>query len=137
MDDGSASAYSLPMGRPYRLRIIALIAAYAVALQGLLSAFTPMAVALPVGVLCSGQTLDGALGPGEPRAGRCVGLRDARFHRRAAATECCYRPADCDRDARIVPVIGALRRRAARLADCACSAVRLSDVRNSTIVPCA
>jgi hypothetical protein len=58
MDDGSASAYSLPMGRPFRLRIIALIAAYAVALQGLLSAFTPMAVALPVGVLCSGQTLD-------------------------------------------------------------------------------
>ncbi len=58
MDDGSTSAYSLPMGRLLRLRIIALAAAYAVALQGLLSAFTPVAVALPVGVLCSGQILD-------------------------------------------------------------------------------
>jgi hypothetical protein len=58
MDDGSTSAYSLPMGRPLRLRIISLAAAYAVALQGLLSAFTPVALALPVGVLCSGQFLD-------------------------------------------------------------------------------
>ena len=58
MDDGSANAYSLAMRRPLRLRAITLIAAYAVALQGLLSASVPIAVALPVGVLCSGQTLD-------------------------------------------------------------------------------
>lgn len=63
MDDGSASAYRLAMGRPLRLRIIALIAAYAVALQGLLSAFAPIAVALPAGVLCSGQTLDEPAAP--------------------------------------------------------------------------
>jgi hypothetical protein len=63
MDDGSASAYSLAMGRPFRFRIIALIAAYAVALQGLLSAFSPMAAAFPAGVLCSGQTLDGPSAP--------------------------------------------------------------------------
>ena len=62
MDDGSASAYSLAMGL-LRLRIIALTAAYAVALQGLLSAFAPMAVALPAGVLCSGQTLDDPAAP--------------------------------------------------------------------------
>ena len=64
MDDGSATAYSLAMDRPFRLRAIALIAAYAVALQGLLSAFAPMAVALPAGVLCSGQALDEPAAPG-------------------------------------------------------------------------
>ena len=49
-------------GRPLRVRAIALVAAYAVALQGLLSAFIPVAVALPAGVLCSGKTI------GEPAA---------------------------------------------------------------------
>jgi hypothetical protein len=48
---------------PFRLRAIALIAAYAVALQGLLAAFVPVAVALPSAVLCSGQMMDG---PAEP-----------------------------------------------------------------------
>ncbi len=48
---------------PFRLRAIALIAAYAVALQGLLAAFVPVASALPSAVLCSGQMLDG---PAEP-----------------------------------------------------------------------
>ena len=48
---------------PFRLRAIALIAAYAVALQGLLVAFGPVAAALPSGVLCSGQMMDG---PAEP-----------------------------------------------------------------------
>ena len=38
-----------------RIRAIALAAAYAVALQGLLAAFVPVAVALPAGVLCSGE----------------------------------------------------------------------------------
>lgn len=46
------------MGRPFRLRAIALLAAYAVALQGLFAAFAPVAVALPSGVLCSGATVD-------------------------------------------------------------------------------
>ena len=46
-----------------RLKAIALIAAYAVAMQGLLSAFVPVAVALPVGVLCSDQTMDGPAVP--------------------------------------------------------------------------
>jgi hypothetical protein len=77
MDDGSVSAYSLAMGRPLQLKAIALIVAYAVALQGLLSAFVPMAVALPVGVLCSGQTLDEPSAPAnhEPAcASACVML---------------------------------------------------------------
>jgi hypothetical protein len=43
----------------FRLRAIALVAAYALALQGLLSAFVPVAAALPRGALCSGQTADG------------------------------------------------------------------------------
>jgi hypothetical protein len=48
---------------PFRLRAIALIAAYAVALQGLLAAYVPVAAALPSAVLCSGQMMDG---PAEP-----------------------------------------------------------------------
>ena len=42
----------------FRIRAIALIAAYAVALQGLLSAFVPVAAALPTEILCSGQSID-------------------------------------------------------------------------------
>jgi hypothetical protein len=41
---------------PFRLRAIALIAAYAVAMQGLLAAVVPPAAPLLPGVLCSGQT---------------------------------------------------------------------------------
>ena len=52
------------MGRSLRVRAIALVAAYAVALQGLLSAFVvPIAVALPVGMLCSGNTVDDPAAP--------------------------------------------------------------------------
>jgi hypothetical protein len=47
----------------FRLKAIALIAAYAVAMQGLLSAFVPIAVALPAGILCSDQTMDGPAAP--------------------------------------------------------------------------
>lgn len=43
------------VGRPLRLRVIALAAAYAVALQGLLAAFVPIAMAAPAGILCSGE----------------------------------------------------------------------------------
>lgn len=69
---GSAIAWTVGFGRPidtamirgpFRLRAIALIAAYAVALQGLLAAFVPVAVVLPSTVLCSGQMMDG---PAEP-----------------------------------------------------------------------
>jgi len=50
----------------FRLRAIALVAAYALALQGLLSAFVPVAAALPSGILCPGQAMDGpADAPGE------------------------------------------------------------------------
>jgi hypothetical protein len=51
------------MRRPLRRKAIALIAAYALALQGLWSAFVPVAVALPAAVLCSGQMADD---PGAP-----------------------------------------------------------------------
>lgn len=56
MDGGPARAYSIAMV-PLRLRAIALVAAYAVALQGLLSAFAPAAVAARAdfAVLCSQQ----------------------------------------------------------------------------------
>ena len=43
------------IGRPLRLRVIALAAAYAVALQGLLAAFVPVVMATPAGILCSGE----------------------------------------------------------------------------------
>ena len=46
-----------------RLRVIALVAAYAVALQGLLAAFSPVAAAWPAGVLCSGQSMDEPVAP--------------------------------------------------------------------------
>ncbi len=53
MDDNPARAYSIAMV-PLRRRVIALAAAYAVALQGLLTAFTPVAVAwTDTGLLCS------------------------------------------------------------------------------------
>jgi hypothetical protein len=44
----------------FRLRAIAIVAAYALALQGLLSAFAPVVAALPSGMLCSGQAIDGS-----------------------------------------------------------------------------
>jgi hypothetical protein len=69
---GSTAAWTVGFERPidramirgpFRLRAIALITAYAVALQGLLAAFVPVAAALPSGMLCSGQVMDG---PAEP-----------------------------------------------------------------------
>jgi hypothetical protein len=55
MDDGPVRAYSIAMV-PLRRRVIALAAAYAVALQGLLAAFAPAAVAWPdTSLLCSQQ----------------------------------------------------------------------------------
>lgn len=59
MDGSRSSAYRNAMNcGTLRIRAIALVAAYAVALQGLLTAFVPVAIALPSGVLCSGQTID-------------------------------------------------------------------------------
>jgi hypothetical protein len=59
MDDIPARAYSIAMV-PLRRRVIALAAAYAVALQGLLAAFAPVAVAWPdTALLCSQQIAGG------------------------------------------------------------------------------
>jgi hypothetical protein len=59
MDDIPARAYSIAMV-PLRRRVIALAAAYAVALQGLLVAFAPVAVAWPdTALLCSQQIAGG------------------------------------------------------------------------------
>lgn len=41
----------------FRLKAISLAVAYAVALQGLFMAFVPIAMAEPLGILCSGERL--------------------------------------------------------------------------------
>ncbi len=46
----------------FRIRAIALVAAYALALQGLLLAFVPVVMAFP-GELCSGETIDSPAAP--------------------------------------------------------------------------
>lgn len=48
----------------FRHRTIALIAAYALALQGLFAAFGPLAVASETGILCSGLQAEGSAGSG-------------------------------------------------------------------------
>jgi hypothetical protein len=48
----------------FRYRTIALIAAYALALQGLFAAFGPLAVASVTGILCSGLQAGGSAGSG-------------------------------------------------------------------------
>lgn len=64
MDGSRRPAYRNAMTRgTLRIRAIALAAAYAVALQGLLAAFVPVAIALPSGVLCSGQIVDDPASP--------------------------------------------------------------------------
>ena len=60
MDGRAPAAYRQAMIRgKFQLSAIALVAAYVLALQGLLSAFVPVAAALPRGALCSGQAVDG------------------------------------------------------------------------------
>jgi hypothetical protein len=49
-----------------RLQAISLAVAYAVALQGLFAAFVPVAMAEPLGVLCSGDLADSPAAPHEP-----------------------------------------------------------------------
>ena len=61
VDGRAPGAYRHAMIRgKFRLKAIALVAAYALALQGLLAAFTPVAAALPSGGLCPGQVSDGS-----------------------------------------------------------------------------
>jgi hypothetical protein len=65
------------MRRLLRRKALALIAAYALALQGLWSAYVPVAVALPAAALCSGQMVDepGApVGHEPPCSSACVML---------------------------------------------------------------
>ncbi len=63
MDGFPVPSYRRIMTRGiFRIRAIALAAAYALALQGLLAAFVPVALALP-GELCSGQSIDGPAAP--------------------------------------------------------------------------
>jgi hypothetical protein len=52
--------------RTFRLKAISLAVAYAVALQGLFAAFVPIAMALPAGMLCSGDLADAPAAPHEP-----------------------------------------------------------------------
>lgn len=61
MDGSAATAYRSKLMRPDRLRTatIALVAAYAVALQGLLAAFViPAGAGFHPAVLCSGERID-------------------------------------------------------------------------------
>lgn len=63
MDGSRLLAYRRGMTRgTLRIRAIALVVAYALALQGLLLAFVPPAMALP-GELCSGETADSPAAP--------------------------------------------------------------------------
>ena len=65
IDDWSPSSYRIAMVRgTFRHRTIALIAAYALALQGLFAAFGPLAVASDTGILCSGLQAEGQAGSG-------------------------------------------------------------------------
>jgi hypothetical protein len=64
MDGGRGTAYSIGMV-PLRLRVIALVAAYAVALQGLLAAFSPgVAAWSDLTLLCSQQASGDPAGSG-------------------------------------------------------------------------
>ena len=62
---------------PFRRRTIALVAAYAVALQTLLSAFVPAALATPFAVLCSHDAGGGSGQPAQhdlPCAALCAAM---------------------------------------------------------------
>ena len=59
----------------FRRKAIALLAAYGLALQGLLTAFVPIAAAFPAGVICSDQSPDShPAGDGPSCASACAML---------------------------------------------------------------
>jgi hypothetical protein len=75
MDGSGPPSYRFGMTRgTLRIRLIALVAAYALALQGLFAAWAPMALAGTGFPLCSGQIADVPQTPGEPagHGGACI-----------------------------------------------------------------
>ncbi len=67
MDGFEPSSYRFCMTRgTLRIRLIALVAAYALALQGVFAAWAPVALAVSGFPLCSGEIADAQQSPGGP-----------------------------------------------------------------------